>query len=288
MLATGCQAPAPFRNAKDAVEFLRQSAPPVDQTIDLRGTTQLTVPDARGLRFPIGGLQSRVLMQSPSYLFFDLEDAFGTTVARIGSNEDRYWVELHGAEQKLAWGYWDSRESTRLEELPVEPRQLLEGLLLACKARDLSSGPWPPVMLPTPERRFARSLVYFTADERGWPHVERAAIVDQTFPFTDPYRVQEIQQFDRSGRVTMRIRVSDERAALLGESPSRARIPARIDITWPLEGARLIFTADAGSDAIRIRSLPVEQVYAFPSGWTGTVESLDARSRGPQSSELVD
>jgi hypothetical protein len=203
-----------------------------------------------------------VIFRPPRCLYFDIKESLGgSSVARLGSNDERYWLWVDAADtQRLWWGTWAALLSGHARPLVVPPDRLLDALMMRPLPARRRDGP-PPLLV---EADGKRRLWFQEFDDPGWPHVAREIILARN-PTDLPAEI-----IDRliDGRIAMHARLYDYRP--VGDGADAPLTPRRYVVDWP--------TAEAGLrlDLLDVRYRTKDTPFCdFPRRWRGEVEPLD-------------
>jgi len=208
-----------------------------------------------------------LIFRPPRCLYFDIKNSLSGSVARLGSNEERYWLWVDVPEmRRMWWGTWDALLSGRAQRMVVPPDLLLDALMM----RPLTvagEDELPPMLVEAAGRR---RLWFQHLDERGWPFVAREIVLGR-WPRDLPVEI-----IDRlsDGRVAMRARLYDYRP--VGGS-SGALTPRRYVVVWPIMDAEL--RLDLLDARYRTKDTPFCE---FPRRFRGEVVPLDVPAAPPE------
>ncbi len=261
-LFVGCAPRVTFLSAsvaRQTYQQLNDNFAAIDQSIDFsESLVSFKFRDDDGVTRAFVGYTAGIIFQPPRNLIFDVRQTLGGTVARIGSNDERYWLWVDVPEQtKLWWGSWDAVASAAT----IVPPNHVMRLLLLQPLPVSESGSLPPLLYETQDRRV---LTFVSADaEGGWSRVVREIVLSKS----GPPLPREIIDYDPAGRVIMHTRYSRYRRAT--SLPGQPLTPASYVAEWPQRDAEL--RLDVGR--IRLRAEPPP--FEFPSRWRGAQENLD-------------
>lgn len=267
LLVTGCNSvsrmePRPPRDAREAVQRINRNLNAIERALYCKANVSFRFRDADGVDRRFLGNPATVIFEAPRCLYFDIKHTLAGSVARIGSNDERYWMWADVNDTRKLWyGAWTELERGLARSLIIPPDQLLDALMMRPLPEQLPDGMYP--MLEAGES--GQRLLFMEQDELGWPWVRREVVLDgQT-----PYMPVEIIDRLRDGRVVMRAALSGYKR--LDKSDPRAPYTARkYVLKWELDNAEM--RLDLSSVRYRTKSVPF---CDFPEGWTGEVELLD-------------
>lgn len=269
LASTGCPPPREHRferptEARDAVANMEEHLGAPDVAIQSRALVTFKFRDRDGRSRSFIGQPATVIFESPRCLYFDIKNALAGSVARIGSNDQQYWIYIDLPEQRQLWyGTWDALLAGAARRMIVAPNDLLDSMLVGGVPLRIGSGPKP--LLETDPATKKRYLLYLDLDGRGWPFVAREIELANTSP-TMPARI-----IDRNAKqeVLMDARFSQFRA-VQGLAGRSLMLPHRYVILWPTDNAEMRLDLDGFE--VRDRDLPFCE---FPEGWQGPRENLD-------------
>lgn len=204
------------------------------------------------------GHPATLIFAPPRCLYFDVKHTLGGSVARIGSNDERYWMWVDPEVHKLWWGSWARHTEGAPGRLLIPPDQLLDALLLRPLAESLPEGLRP--LLRSDGNKYRLDFVRIGDD--NWPYVAREVTLDPRPPY-QPLRIVD--------------RLADGRIVMDAELGRYARVgsdgpytPRRYVIRWPLDDAEL--RLDVGGAKFRPDQPPFCE---FPYDWQGDAECVD-------------
>jgi len=270
-LIGGCPPPdrLQLRDARQALNHVNSNLEKVDRAL-YGGPARVSFRfrDAEGHDRRFIGHPATLIFEPPRYLYFDIKHSLGGSVARIGSNDERYWIWVDTPElRKLWWGYWDEVEAGSGGGLPIPPGLLLDALMMRPLAERVPGG-LPALLIDQDPYR----LLFQRCDGEGWPYVAREIVLDRRPPH------QPIEIIDRlpDGRVSMHATLEKYRPLeSSGETgPHTAR---RWVVYWPLDDTEMRLDLD------RVRYRTKDTPFCeFPEHWNGEIEQIGA----PPSVEL--
>jgi hypothetical protein len=244
---------------------LRPSGPPPRDTAEaldridrnfarLQGTIQ--APAAVSFAFRDNGRMRRfwnhdgaLLFRAPRCLIFNVRSLQGT-MAQFGSNDDRYWVWVEPEVRKLWWGSWGSATAGGSNDLPIDPSDLLDVLMLSNDGNARSA----VLRVDGADHRLTYAISGGRREVRLLPR--------------PPHLPYEITDYGPRGQVLMKAQMRNFGEAGRG-GPSLAR---HYVIRWPADDAELRI------DLHRLRQTSASGFCNFPSRWNGEVEQIDGGS----------
>lgn len=255
----------PPRDAQEALERVNRNQSRLSGTLQCAALVSLSFRDADGTTRRFIGHEAAMLFRAPRCLIFDVRSLTGT-IAQFGSNDARYWVWIEPEVKKLWWGDWNTFVPRRARGLPIDPGDLLDGLML----RPL------PALLPRSISALLRvegrdhRLLYVRNDAS-----EALGLREIRLQPFKPHLPIEIIDRGVDGRVIMRAEI-DNYQPIEGGGPLT---PRRYVITWPRDATELRI------DLLRVRrAADVDDFCDFPARWPGEVEQVDVTPVGPQAS----
>ncbi|MBU0639594.1 MAG: hypothetical protein KKB50_12070 [Planctomycetes bacterium] len=226
----GCNGPQPIP-PRDAHEALLRVN---DNIAGLKGALycspclvsfKFTDRDRRAHRFI--GHPATLIFAPPRCLYFDIKHTLGGSVARVGSNDERFWLWIEPEVSRMWWGTWADLQMEARRSLPVPPDELLDALMLRPLPERSSASPSPVLRVEGDDYR----LLFVRLDESGEARSLREIVLD---PFP-PYQPLEIIDRLPDGRVLMRASLGHYRQ--VGRAgPYTAR---RYVVEWPQDGAEM-------------------------------------------------
>ncbi len=188
--------------------------------------------------------RATLLFYPPRSLRFDITSTLAGSVARVGSNDELFWMWVEAGVGTMWWGQWANIGRIDRRRLPLSPDQLLEALMLNPLPTRLPDGIPPLLQVRGEDHR----LVYQVLDSADWPAVVQELSVDPQ----PPHQVVEVLMRDAAGAVVMRAELSDYRR--VGDDGPYAAHKYRV--LWPQNQAEL--RLDFGSVEFRPET---------PDGW---------------------
>jgi hypothetical protein len=259
---TGGVQPVPPRDAREAMQRIDDNLAKIEGALSCKATSSFRFRDANGTDRRYIGHPATVIFETPRCLYFDIKNALAGSVARIGSNEQRYWLWIDTPESRTLWyGTWQALEEGRARPLAIPPDQLLDALLLRPLPEELPDGLKPLLEVDDDEHR----LLFVALDDEGWPHVQRELILDPR----PPYMPLEIIDRVPDGRVAMHAHLS-RYERVKGTGLDGPYTPRKYVIYWELDEAEM--RLDLGAVRYRTKDVPF---CVFPEEWEGEIEALD-------------
>jgi len=253
-----CEAPA---SRRVALERVNANLGQIQQPLSCTGLVSFRFRDDRDRTHSLTAQEARLIYRPPQDLYFDVRATLGGSVARFGSNAERYWLWVDvGDARKLWWGTWEHASGGGERRLPVPPNDLLDALLLRPLPESLEGGQLPLLRVDGSDHRLIFVRIGPGHQPSGWREVRLSPC--------EPYQPVEVVDRLPDGQVVMQARL-DHYERVGGAGPYTAR---RYVVQWPLHAAEMrldILTA-------RFRSDPSVEVFAFPADWQGDSECLDA------------
>jgi hypothetical protein len=264
-LTAGCPPPArlELRDARQALDHVNSNLEKAEGGLYGKpATVSFRFRDAEGHDRRFIGHPATLIFQPPRCLYLDIKHSLGGSVARIGSNDQRYWIWVDTPElRKLWWGYWDEVDASAGEGLPIPPSLLLDALMMRPLAERVPGG-LPALLIDENPYR----LLFQRFDRHGWPYLAREIVLDQRPPY------QPVEIIDRlpDGRVLMHATLKGYRPVeKTGQSgPHTAR---RWVVHWPLDDTEMRLDLD------RVRYRTKDTPFCeFPEHWNGEIEQIGA------------
>lgn len=252
----------PPRDAREAMARIESNYAKVRGALAASALVSARLRDADGRDHRFIAQSASLAYEKPRCLYFDIKNTLGGSVARIGSNAERYWMWVDVPEaRRLWWGSWRAMEEGAARRMAIPPDQLLDVLLLAAPPDAVGGGLHPLLEIRGHEQR----LLFLALDEDGWPYAQREMTLDPR----PPYLPLRIVDFDATGGVRLDAELGGY--APLDEAGADApHVPRRYVVRWPVEQSEL--RVDLQRVRYRTNELPFCE---FPKSWNGEVESLD-------------
>lgn len=262
--AAGCppaRVGVPPRDAEDALLRISDNLSGLGAPLICKGLVSFRFRDESGNMRRFIAHPTTIVFRSPQSLYFDIKDAIGGSVARIGSNNERYWIWIDVPDsRRLMWGEWSRVAELPPERIPLPPGDLLDALCLRPPGAGVLSSPF--VLRRGESDEWDQRLVQLRMDAVGRPVALREVRLDPEPPY------QPIRILDRGpdGKIVMDAEVGQYRRV----GDGGPFIPRRYVVTWPVRDAEL--RLDVG-DAVLRPEMP--DVFEFPRQFSGRVDALD-------------
>lgn len=228
-----------------------------------QGLVSFRFRDDEGRVHRIPPTEARLIFYPERSLLFDVRHGLAATVAQFGSNDVRYWLWIAHDVQRLWYGDWAQANAPTTRRLVIPPNELLDALMLHPLPARLGDGP-PPVLMV---RGWTHILGYSRRGANGEILGRREVRVDPC----PPHQPVEVTDYLADGRVAMHVRLRGWwRVGADGPYTARSYV-----VTWPLDDAELRLDIHSAKFRPDLAD-QVEDIFAFPSGWKGDMESLDA------------
>ncbi len=228
--------------------------------------------DARGQDRRFIGHPAVLLFRPPRCLRIEVRSALGPVVARIGSNEERYWAWVDAGDlRKLWWGRWSALERGRARSFYIPPDDLLDVLLLRRLGSLADSADDRAARLgPLLEYRGREPwLIVQRLEPDAMPAVRRLIRLRERAPHL-PVRILD---FTSDGRLWMDAQLGAYTP--VQEPQSSAWVARRYVIRWPQQRAELRL------DLLRVRCRDLHVPFCtFPTRFRGEIEVLDEPAGG--------
>ncbi len=270
LLLTGCEnctlgAPGiPPRDAAEALGRINQNLTQVRGALQAKATVSFKFRDDSGASRQFLFHPAAIVFEAPRCLAFEIRSSLGPVLARIGSDDERYWTYVDTDDRrKLWWGSWEALERGRAKPLVVPPDLLLDALMM----RPLSDGSEASSEATLDLSARHPRLLFWARSTVGEPYLRRELRLDRC----PPYMPLEITDRDETGRVIMQATLGQYRG-LAGQLRQAPWLPHKYDLRWWRGDAPSELRVDLQSLAYRESELPF---CRFPSGWRGEIEVLD-------------
>ncbi len=272
VLLAGCAAPqiryAPPAETREVVTAILDNARRLSGTLYGKpALVSFRFRDEQGRDRRFIGHPAVLLFRPPRCLRLEVRSSLGPVVARIGSNDQRYWAWVDAGDlKKLWWGSWDALESGRARSFYIPPDDLLDVLLLRRSAAmgepdehgDLRVGP----LLEYRGRQ--RWLIVQKLGPDAMPAVRRIMRLRDRPPHL-PVRIID---YTADGRVWMDATLGGY--ARPAGDPHGPWLARRFVLRWPQRQAELRL------DLLRVRLRTLDVPFCrFPARFAGQIESLD-------------
>lgn len=253
--------PVPPRDARQALQRVRDNLEVLNR-IPLRTDALVTFNfrDADGRRHTYPLQDATLIFQAPRRLRFTIKHSLAGSVARVGSNDEKYWLWIEPEISTMWVGEWRYVGRGGRSSLPLPPNQVLDALMLRPLPESLAGG-LPPLLHKNGDDH---RLLYLRLDADGWPYVAQEVVLD----CCPPYQPIELIVRRADGQVAMRSQLRNYRR-LGDDGPYVAH---RYVIDWPLDGAEL--RIDFHGPRLNPDQLPFYHFENDPP--VRNIESLDA------------
>lgn len=264
---TGCIGPpgikpTPPRDARQALERINDNLAKIDGALSCKALTSFRFRDSNGRDRRFIGHPATVIFEAPRCLYFDIKHSLGGSVARIGSNGERYWLWIDTPEARKLWyGSWDALEQDRARHMAIPPDQLLDALMMRPLPEELPGTLKPLLQIDGSDQR----LLFVAPDDNGWPYTKRELVLDPR----PPYMPLEIIERLADGRVAMHAYLKSYRP-VRGCGKDGPYTPRRYVVYWEIDQAEM--RLDFSDVRYRTKDIPF---CNFPEAWEGEIESLD-------------
>ena len=212
------------------------------------------------------GHPATVIFEAPSCLYFDIKSTLAGSVARIGANDERYWLWIDVSDTRKLWyGTWKALEAGGARRIAVPPDRLLDAMMMRPLPMAMMQAQRPLLLGNKHEQR----LIFLADDSANWPFAQREFLLD-TKP---PYMPIEIIDRMVDGEVVMHAHLSRYKP-VRGTGPDGPQTARHYVVYWPADGAEM--RLDFSDVRYREKDTPFCE---FPEGWQGEVELLDEWNR---------
>ena len=254
--------PVPPRDAREALQRINDNLSRIDGALYCKARTSFRFRDRNGKDRRFIAHPATVIFEPPRCLYFDIKHALGGSVARIGSNDERYWLWIDTPEARKLWyGGWDDLQAGRARQMAIPPDQLLDALMMRPLPQELP-GTSKPLLLKDGQ---THRLLYAKCTGDDWPFVKREIRLDPR----PPYMPLEIIDRLADGRVAMHAYLK-KYEAVSGTGGGGPQIARRYVVYWEVDRAEM--RLDLSDVRYRTKETPFCE---FPDMWQGEVESLD-------------
>ena len=208
------------------------------------------------------GHPATVIFEAPSCLYFDIKSPLAGSVARIGCDDERYWLWIDVSDTRKLWyGTWEALRAGGARRIAVPPDRLLDAMMMRPLPLEMSQAGRPLLLASKKESR----LVFLADDSQNWPFAEREFVLDDKAP----YMPLEIIDRLADGEVVMHAYLSGYKP-VSGTGANGPYTPRKYVVYWPADGAEM--RLDLSNVRYREKDTPF---CDFPDGWQGEVEILD-------------
>lgn len=262
----GCQkppTPIPPRHATEALEEINTNLQRLTEPLICEGSVSIRFRDEKGVTRNFRGQPTTIVYRQPQSLYMDIQDAIGGSVARVGSNDQRYWMWIDVPDlRKMIWGAWDRVADLSRDRVTFPPDDLMDSLCLRPLA-DIATGGAPAALRVDGPEGGDQRLIYIRADDDGAPIGLREVVLTPR----PPHYPTRIIDRGANGRVTMDAQIEDYQ---LVPDAGGLMTPRHYVVTWPESNAQL----DLRISRAKFRQ-EVGGAFEFPSKFNGVVEPLD-------------
>lgn len=250
------------RSAEEALDRVALNLERLNEPLICRGVVSIVFRTEDGATRRFLGHPTTLVFAQPQNLFFDIRDTLGGSVARVGSNQERYWLWVDVPDlRKLIWGSWSRVEELQPGQLTFPPNDLLDALCL--RPLPVSTPLRPAALRIAGEYQEDQRLVCTRIADNGQVLGLREVVLSPS----EPYQPVRIVDYGVDGRVEMEAELGDYKAV----EGSRALTPRRYVVRWPASGAELRLDIREA----RLQPDASTGLFEFPARWNGQVEQLD-------------
>jgi hypothetical protein len=205
-------------------------------------------------------------------LYMNIKSSLAGSLARIGSNDERYWLCVDDADfRRMWWGWWRDTAQTDADDIPVPPDDLFDALMLRRLPPVSIGGASPYVRIEDEDHR----LVYVRMDENRNTLGVREIVLDPV----RPYLPRGIVDRSADGEILMRATLADWRRV----AGSRVWTARRYVIEWPFRDAELRIDIETA------KFRPDQPPFCdFPRDWNGPQQQLGGVAQTGASSTQTD
>ncbi len=258
--------PVPPRDAREAMRRINANLEKIEGALYCKALTSFRFRDANGRDRRFIGHPATVIFEAPRCLYFDIKSSLAGSVARIGSNDEQYWLWVDTPETRKLWyGDWQTLKGGHARPMAVPPDQLLDALMMRPLPKWLDGALNPLLRINGNDHR----LLFVGLDELGWTYAKRELVLDHR----PPYMPVEIIDRLRDGRVVMHAYLRKYRP-VKGTGPAGPYTARKYVVYWELDRAEM--RLDFSEVRYRSKDMPFCE---FPEGWEGELESLDEPPR---------
>ena len=256
----GCCTGTPPRDRSHALLRVNENLAKIDGPVQYKALVSFRFRDENGKMHRFLPHDASVIFEPPAALRFDVRSTLAGEVAQFGSNDEYYWLWTDTPDvRKLWYGRWDQIADGSVKRLAIPPNDLLDALMLRPLPERLGDGPLLTLRKETDDCR----LVYLRVEPGGHTVGMREVLLDPC----EPHQPTEIIDRTPDGEVVMHARLRDYRRA----GRDGPFTPRRYQVEWPRSEAAL----NLDVLLVRDRSDLEPEVFEFPAGWQGEIETLD-------------
>lgn len=255
----------PPRDVAEALERVNSSVHTDDVALYCTGLVTIRFRDSNQTQRRFFAQPMTLIYRPERCLYMNIKSSLAGSLARIGSNDERYWLCVDDVDfRKMWWGVWSEAAHAREEDIPVPPDDLFDALMLRRLSPTSIGGVSPYIRIENDDHR----LIYVRIDEHRNTVGVREIVLDPAAP----YLPREIIDRSPDGEVLMRAALSGWRTI----TGSRSWTARRYVIEWPFRDAEL--RIDIDSAKLRPDQPPFCE---FPRDWNGPQQRLgDAEQAG--------
>ena len=269
VLVVGCNGTGGFgvrgvppRDAAEAMQRINANLTKIEGALSCPARVSFRFRDDQGKDRRFLGHQAMVIFRAPRCLYFDVKHALGGSVARIGSNDERYWIWIDTPELRKLWhGSWAALESGAARPIAIPPDRLLDTLMMRPLPVWLDGAMNPLLRVNGNDHR----LLFVGLDQHGWPYVKRELKLDPR----PPYMPLEMIDRNGDGHVLMHAHLRDYRR-VKDSGPEGPFTPRSYVVYWEVDNTEM--RLDLSNVKYRMSEV---SFCEFPEGWEGEAESLD-------------
>lgn len=261
----GCQCPgaAPPKTAREAMERINANIERVRGAVHCSpARVSARFRDERGAERRFIAQPATLIFDAPRCLLFEIRNELAGPVARIGANDEQYWVWVDSGDMRKLWyGSWSAYERGAAKPTIVDPDGLLDVLMMRPLPESGPAGERPTLR---PKGK-SHELVFFATDRDRWPYEERIYLLDPC----PPYQPLEIIQNLPDGTEHMHAYIGNYRP-IEQAGADAAFVPRNLVVYWKQQGSEV--RIDFSSVKYRTKTTPF---CDFPESWDGDIEALD-------------
>lgn len=248
----------PPRTVDEALTRVNAHTPTGDTALYCTGLVSIRFRDANRTMRQFFAQPMTLIFRPERCLYFNIKSSLAGSLARVGSNDDRYWLCVDDSDfRKMWWGEWAAEITDEAGDLPVPPNDLFDALLLRPLTQTVDHSAPPYLRIEGRDHR----LIYVRLDDDLNTAGYREIVLDAA----PPYLPREITDRSTNGDVLMHARLENWRR--VGDSQV---ITARhYVVEWPQRDAEL--RIDIDSAKFRPEQPPFCE---FPRDWKGPQEQI--------------
>ncbi|MBL8880803.1 MAG: hypothetical protein JNG88_16940 [Phycisphaerales bacterium] len=261
----------PPRDVAEALQRVNTHAPTGDAPLYCTGLVSIRFRDAQQNTRRFVAQPMTLIFRPDRCLYFNIKNNLAGSLARIGSNDDRFWLCVDDSDfRKMWWGEWAGADGAGANDLPVPPNDLLDALMLRCLSDGSDAGPSPFLRIVENDHR----LIYVRTNDEGRTIGVREVVLNPNAP----YLPKEIIDRSCDGHVVMRAQIENWRPV----GDTKTHTARRYVVEWPMRDAELRIDIDAA------KFRPDQPPFCeFPREWNGPIEQIgeSAAAAPPNASE---